>query len=106
VTGELVLSAATPAGRELLATAGVPVRYRIRDVAYGFAELQRIQVDVPHLRTEGVPDADRIFGTGPDQRDNRTIIWISAMSRPLLDALAARFPVDAIAVRVDPSLAP
>ena len=38
--------------------------------------------------------------TIPDYRDNRSIIVISAMSRPLLDYLAAHYPVDALAVEV------
>jgi hypothetical protein len=102
-SGELVLSAVTPRGRELVEAAGIPVPYRIRDVEHGAAELERIQHEATFLRSQGVPDAQLIYATGPDHRDNRTLIVISAESRPLLDALAARFPVDAIAVRVNPA---
>ena len=105
-TGEVVLSAVNQQGRQLLEAAGVTVPYRIRAVPFGFAQLQRIQEDVTHLRSEGVPGAELIFGAGPDQRDNRTLIMVSAMSRTLLDALAARFPVGAIAVRAEPGIAP
>jgi hypothetical protein len=103
-TGELVLSAATPRGRELIEAAGISVPHRIRDVAYGAAELERIQHDATTLRSQGVAGAELIFMTGPDHRDNRTLIVISEMSRPLLDHLAASYPVDAIAVQVDPDL--
>ena len=41
--------------------------------------------------------------TIPDYRDNRALIVISEMSRPLLDYLAEHYPADAIAVQVDPS---
>ena len=55
------------------------------------------------LRSQGVIDAQLICQTMPDQRDNRALITISSMSRPLLEALAGRFPVDALAVEVDPN---
>lgn len=102
-TSEVVLSAATADGRALLE--GVPnvFPHRIRDVSYGTAELARIQDEVTRLRSLGIPDAEFIYAAGPDYRDNRVLIAISQMSRPLLDALAERFPVDAIAVRVDPT---
>ena len=105
VSGELVLSAATPHGRALIEAAGITVPHRIRDVAHGADELARIQDDVTFLGSRGVPDANLIFMTLPDHRDNRTLIVISAMSRPLLEYLAEHYPVDAIAVQVDPSIA-
>jgi hypothetical protein len=105
-SGELVLSAVTPRGRDLIEAAGITVPYRIRDVAHGAAELRRIQDDVTFLGSRGVPDADLIFMTIPDHRDNRALIVISAMSRPLLEYLAEQYPVDAIAVQVDPDGAP
>jgi hypothetical protein len=37
-----------------------------------------------------VPDAHLIWTIAPEHRDNRTMIAISEMSRPLLDALAQR----------------
>jgi len=102
VSNELVLSAVTPRGRELVEAAGITVPHRIRDVAHGAAELQRIQHDVTFLGSRGAPDADLIFMTIPDYRDNRALIVVSAMSRPLLDYLAEHYPVGAIAVQVDP----
>jgi hypothetical protein len=102
-SGELVLSAVTANGRAIVEAAGITVPYRIRDVVHGAAELERIQHEATLLRSEGIPGAELIYATGPDYRDNRTIIVISAMSRPLLDALAERFPADAIAVRVNPA---
>lgn len=102
VTGELILSAATLRGRELIEAAGIGVPYRIRDVSHGAAELQRIQDDVTLLGSRGVTDADLIALTLPDYRDNRALIVINAMSRPLLDYLAEHYPAEAIAVQVDP----
>ena len=101
--GELVVSAATRQGRTLLEGARIAVPPRIRGVAHGSAELPRIQDEVTMLRSQGVIDAQLIYQTMPDQRDNRALITISSMSRPLLEALAGRFPVDALAVEVDPN---
>lgn len=102
LTGELVLSAVTPRGRELIDAAAIALPHRVRDVMHGAAELQRIQDDVLLLGELGVPGAEGIYLTLPDYRDNRALIVISAMSRPLLEYLAEHYPVDAIAVQVDP----
>jgi hypothetical protein len=106
--GELVLSAVTARGRTLLESeaAGFSVPVRVREVTHSFAELQGIQDDVFRLRAEGVPDANLIYQTSPDHRDNRTLIVMSAESQPLLEALAQRYGADAIAVEVDPSRGP
>lgn len=104
VTGELVLSAATPRGRQLLAMLTVAVPHRIRDVSHGFATLEQIKNDATLLRSRGVDGAELIFMTAPDHRDNRTLIVISKMSRPLLDYLASHYPPDALAIQVDPTL--
>jgi hypothetical protein len=100
--GELLLSAATPRGRELLPAASIPAPHRIRDVVHGAGELRRIQDDATFLRSLGVARAELIYETVPDHRDNRALIVISAMSRPLLNYLAGRYPVDALAVEVSP----
>jgi hypothetical protein len=101
-SGELVLSAATPRGRDVIESAAIDVPHRIRDVAYGAAELRRIQDDVTFLGSRGVANAELIYMTLPDFRDNRALIVMSEMSRPLLDYLAEQYPADAIAVQVDP----
>ena len=107
-SGELVLSAVSAHGETLLqaeiARFSVPVR--IRQVTHSFAELQQIQEDVTHLYAEGVTDANLIYETSPDHRDNCTLITMSGESQPLLEALLQRFPADAIAVQVDPSRGP
>lgn len=105
-TGQIVVSVVTPRGRELIDGAGIKVPYRIRSVVHGAAELRRIQDDVTLLRAQGVPGADLIYATVPDYRDNRTMIVIRAASQPLLDALTARYPADALAVQVNPTGAP
>ena len=102
-SAELVLSAATQRGHELLLSAGIAVPHRIREVAHGVAELRRIQDEATFLSAQGVPDAKLLFQTIPDQRDNRALLVIQAMSRPLLDYLARHYPVDAIAVEVNPA---
>ena len=101
-TGELVLSAATPHGRDLLSAQETATPHRIRDVAHGATELRQIQDAATFLGSQGVPGAELMYMTGPDQRDNRALIVISAMSRPLLEALVARFPADALAIQVAP----
>ena len=105
-TDELVLSVVTPRGRELIEAAGITVPHRIRDVAHGAAELRRIQDDATFLNGQGVVDAELIYLTIPDFRDNRALIVISAMSRPLLDYLAEHYPADALAIQIDPGGAP
>jgi hypothetical protein len=105
-SGQLVLSVVTPRGRDLIESAGFGVPHRIRDVAHGAAELDRIRDDATRFRAQGVPGAEFIYATVPDHRDNRAMIVISQMSRPLLDYLAEHYPVDAIAIQVDPGLAP
>lgn len=102
-SGVLVVSAVTQRGRQLLEAANFTVAYRIRDVSHGTTELRRIQDDVTFLGARGVSDANLIFMTAPDHRDNRALIVISSMSRGLLDYLAAHYPPDALAVQVDPA---
>lgn len=102
-TMELVLSAVTPRGRELIEAADIAVPYRIRDVVHGAAELRRIQDDVTFLNSRGVPDAQLIYMTLPDFRDNRALIVISEVSSGLLEYLGETYPADAIAVQVDPN---
>lgn len=102
-SGELVLSAATPRGRDLIDAAGITVPHRTRDVSHGAAELRRIQDDVTFLHARGVSDSALIYATGPDERDNRALIVISAMSPSLLGYLAAHYPPDALALQVDPA---
>ncbi|MEO8274404.1 MAG: hypothetical protein ABI620_10095 [Chloroflexota bacterium] len=101
-TGELVLSAATGRGRQLLQAVSIAVPHRIREVAHGYKVLEQIKDDATFLGARGVEGAQLIFMTVPDHRDNRALIVISEMSRPLLDYLAAHYPPDAIAIQVDP----
>lgn len=105
-SGQLVLSVVTPRGRDLVESADFGVPYRIREVAHGAADLDRIRDDATRFRSQGVPGAEFIYATIPDHRDNRALIVISEMNRPLLDYLAEHYPVDAIAIQVDPGLVP
>lgn len=102
-SGVLVVSAVTPRGRGLIQAARIGVPYRVRDVTHGAGELRRILDDATFLGSKGVPGAELIYRTVPDHRDNRALIVIGSMSRPLLEYLAAHYPIDALAVQVDPS---
>jgi hypothetical protein len=108
VTDELVLSAATPRGRELIEAAGITIPHRIRDIPHGIAQLERIQDDVMTLRPGGipggVPGAELIVETLPDYRDNRALVVLSGTDPELLEFLAEHYPSDSIAVQVDPEL--
>lgn len=103
-SGVLVLSAVTPHGRDLIQAARIAVPNRVRDVTHGARELQQILDDATFLGSKGVPGAELIFMTVPDYRDNRALIVISSMSGPLLEYLAAHYPIDALAVQVDPNV--
>jgi hypothetical protein len=100
--GVLLLSAVTPRGRDLLQVASFSVPHHIRDVVHGATELRRIQDEATFLRSQGVAGAELIYATSPDQRDNRALIVISAMSRPLLEYLVGHYPADALAVEMRP----
>jgi hypothetical protein len=103
ITGELVLSAVTSRGRDLINAANISVPHRIREVTHGAAELRQIQDDVTFLHSRGVPDSELIFATIPDHRDNRTLIVMRAVSPGLVDYLTTHYPADALAIQVDPS---
>jgi hypothetical protein len=105
MTNELVFSVVTDEGRALAEEVGATLTFpfRTRDVTHSYAELQQIQTDVTYLSDEGVVDAELIYAVVPDHRDNRTMIVISKMTRPLLEELAKRYDPDAIAIQVDPN---
>jgi hypothetical protein len=102
-SGVFFVSAVTPHGRDLIQAARIAVPYRVGDVTHGAGELRDIMDDATFLGSRGVPGAELIFRTVPDHRDNRALIGIGSMSRPLLEYLAAHYPIDALAVQVDPS---
>jgi hypothetical protein len=62
--------------------------------------------DVIDLTRAGVPGADRIYSAGPDPEHDRVIIVTDRLNDRLLEAIAAKFGVEAIAVRVDPRATP
>jgi len=101
-SGELVLSAVTQRGRDLLEAAANAVPHRIRIVGHGTAELRRIQDEATFLHSQGVPGANLIYETLPDHRDNRTLLVIRARSDALLEVLASRYPAGTLAVEVNP----
>jgi hypothetical protein len=103
---ELLVSAATPKGRTLLQTqfmgGSLAIATQIRDVKYSYTQLQQIQDDVTFLASQGVANADLIYQTGPDQRDDLALITISRSDPPLVAELARLYGADAIAVRIRP----
>jgi imidazole glycerol phosphate synthase subunit HisF len=58
------------------------------------------------LSRAGVPGADRIYSAGPDPEHDRVIIVTDRLNDQLLEAIAARFGVQVIAVRIDPMATP
>jgi hypothetical protein len=66
------------------------------------AKLDAIADDATRLVEAGVPNADLIWMTEPDQMNNRVVITVSKLDAALMSALASRFGTDLIAVRVRP----
>jgi hypothetical protein len=121
-TGELVVTAATANGAEIARqwvqsglrvaspkpggpfTIDLPrpqVSVRIQSVRHSILGLQRVMDGVTDLARAGVPGADRIYTAGPDPEHDQVIIETDGLNDQLLAAIAARFGVDVIAVRVD-----
>lgn len=126
-TGELVVSAATPSGVEIarrwvqsglqvaspkpggpftIDLARPDVSVRIRLVQHSIRQLDRVMDGVTDLVRAGVAGAERIYSAGPDPEHDRVIIETDRVNDQLLEAIAARFGVDVIAVRVDPRATP
>ena len=126
-TGELVVSAATPSGVEIAQrwvqsglqvpspkpggpfTIDLPrpeVSVRIRPVQHSIRGLDRVTDGVIDLVRAGVPGAERIYSAGQDPEHDRVIIVTDRLNDQLLEAIAARFGVEVIAVRVDPRETP
>jgi hypothetical protein len=126
-TDEVVVSAATANGAEIARrwvqsglrvaspkpggpfTIDLPrpeVAVRIRLVQLSIRGLDRVMDAVTDLVRAGVPGADRIYSAGPDPEHDRVIIVTDRLNDQLLEAIAARFGLDVIAVRVDPRETP
>jgi hypothetical protein len=126
-TGEVVVTAATANGYEIARqwvqsglrvpspkpggpfTIDLPrpdASVRIQTVRHSILSLQRLMDDLIELRRAGVPDADRIYSAGPDAEHDRIIVDTDRVNDRLLEAIAARFGVHSVAVRVDPRATP
>ena len=126
-SGEVVVTAATAKGFEMarqwvqsglrasspkpggpptidLSRPDVPIR--IQTVRFSIRGLDQLMDDVFALRRVGVPDADHIYSAGPDPEHDRIIIETDRVSDRLLEAIAIRFGVEVIAVRIDPRATP
>ncbi len=103
-TDALELSAASARGRENLTTfrASIATPTRIRDVTRSFGELEALKHEITTLRAQGVPDADLLFKSTPDHKNNRIVIGVTKPSATLFRALRDRYGTGAIALLVDP----
>lgn len=104
--GETIARAWTASGAEIpmpKATLSLPrpaVAVRFEAATRSFALLTQIQHDVgPNLA--GLPDADAIYQSGPDQQRNATRFVVDRESDALFRALAARYGTDALVIEVD-----
>jgi hypothetical protein len=123
-TGELVVAVANPTGEALARqwvrsglqvaspkpggpfTIDLPapeVTVRIRSGQHSIRQLQRVMDDVIDMTRARVPGADHIYSAGPDPEHDRIIVEMDRVSDPLLKQIAARFGVNVIAVRVNPT---
>jgi hypothetical protein len=126
-TDEVVVSAATANGYEIARrwvqsglrvpspkpggpfTIDLPrpdVSVRIQTVRHSVLDLERLMDRVIDMSREDVPGADRIYTAGADPEHDRVIIETDRLNDQLLEAIAARFGLDAVAVRVDPRATP
>jgi hypothetical protein len=64
------------------------------------AELDAIADDATRLVDAGLPNANLVWMTEPDQMNNRVVITVSKLDDALMSALASRFGTALIAVRV------
>ena len=88
-TGEIVLSVVTPKGRDLIDAAGITAPHRMRSVAHGTAELQRITDDVTTLRSQGVPGAELMYATVPDWRRRAASSHESRLSKLIVSLVVS-----------------
>ena len=102
VQSGLRISSPKPGGPFTIDLPRPDVAVRIQTVRYSILRLDELMDSVFELRRLGVPDADRIYSAGPDPEHDRIVIDTDRVNDRLLEAIAARFGVDTIAVRVDP----
>ncbi|HWP64130.1 MAG TPA: hypothetical protein VNO86_11735 [Candidatus Binatia bacterium] len=110
-SGLLELSFASALGETVAASAvdqlsadGLTVRLRPAPTSIG--ELDALADKITRLNVAEVPGADGIWMTEPDQKNNRIVVTVSEAPEELLDALAARFDTERIAVRIKPRESP
>ncbi|OGN80892.1 MAG: hypothetical protein A2X23_06545 [Chloroflexi bacterium GWC2_73_18] len=101
----LELSAINERGEKaaLLAEASLPaagLTTRVTTAQTSIARLDEIADDATRLIEAGVPHADLVWMTEPDQKNNRVVMTVGELNDELMSALASRFGTDLIAVRV------
>lgn len=107
-TETIELSASDDVGEKAALDAGATVfdaglTVRLTWAQASIARLDEIADDVTRLVDAGIPNADVIWMTEPDQKNNRVVITVSESNPELMSALASRYGTDLIAVRVWPS---
>lgn len=102
----LSISAANTAGAaeaaiavSTFATQGVVAR--VKSTAASVSSLDAVGDDVTHLVAKGVPNADLIWKTEPDQLNNRLVITMTSYDDALASALASRYGPQLIEIRVE-----
>jgi hypothetical protein len=77
------------------------VTSKVESSSTSIAELNSIADAVTRLRAKGVPHAELVWQTAPDQLHNRIIITVRELNEELMSSLASAFGTDLIAVSVD-----
>jgi hypothetical protein len=101
-SGELIVTAVTAAGRELLSSSRSSATITVRDGRHSVAELDRVQNDITQLRSLGAPDADEIYMTSPDHRNGRVVVSVWRLTDRLAAYLDDRYGSDVVEVMVNP----
>ncbi len=106
-SGLLELSFATGLGEAIAASAVDRLstggrRVRLRPAQASIAELDALADAITRLNATGVPGADRIWMTEPDQKNNRVVITVSEPNDELFSVLGSQYDPSLIAIRIRP----
>jgi hypothetical protein len=101
--GVVVQRVTTAKGRGLADKLRIGVPHRTEHASRSYSELEAIKDEVVELRKAGVPGADQIWMTMPDELNNRIIVWVDHLHNGLMGELARTYGTHAIAVRIEKS---
>ena len=103
---QLVVTPVTQRGRAVLAKHQLPARTAALTLVVSassqttISKLDAISDDITRLASLGIPNADLIWMTEPDEQHNRVVITLSKPDPSLQDTLVSRYGVDLIEARV------